>query len=469
MRLVLIESRGTSKFHHNGLAYIAGALKRGNKHTLKIFDLNMIDWAEEKVIEEIVAEEPDLVGFSIKSFGVDNVLNLAKKIKEKIPVKMIAGGPHITLCAKDFFAKEGGSIFDFGFRGEGDISFPIFCDEFGNKEKYKDIKGLVYKDNDGNWQFNGGEFVSDLNTVAFPDFKSFVGEVDFEKQEGYPLLTSRGCPYLCIYCSVSKISGRKWRAREVENILKELKEAIESYNIKSFKIIDDNFTLDMNRAKEFCRKLIDGGYHLKWSCPNGIRADRIDEELAGLMKRAGCERVSLGIESGDEKVFDFINKGEKLGAVEKAVGILKKADIKVDGFFIIGLPFETIKAAKRSARLAEKLGLNSVKWNMLVPYPQTVLWDWVVKNGKVLKSFTQGQHFSREKSIEPTFETFDYPASQRIKAYKIANLSTGAYQYVFKRPKNKFLFYLKYAFYLLRYNPSLLFRKVLKKIKFKKV
>ena len=81
--------------------------------------------------------------------------------------------------------------------------------------------------------------------------------------------------------------------------------------------------------------------------------------------------------------------------------------------------------------MAERLGLNSVKWNMLVPYPQTALWDWVAENGKWLKSFTQGQHFSREKSVEPTFETADYKAKDRIRAYKIANLSTGAYQYVF--------------------------------------
>lgn len=468
MKIVLIESRGTSKFLHNGLAYLAGALRQNNRHTLKIFDLNFLDWSEEKMIKAIKEEKPDLIGFSIKSFSVNNVLNLARIIKEKTAAKMIAGGPHITLCANEFFAKDNNDIFDFGFQGEGDISFSVFCDKLGDEEKYKDIAGLVYKDKTGVWQFNKSEFVSDLDSIANPSFKYFVDEIDFEKQEGYPLLTSRGCPYLCIYCSVSKISGRKWRARSVENILSELEEAIKVYNIKSFKIIDDNFTLDMDRAKDFCRKLIKGGYDFKWSCPNGIRADRIDDELAGLMRQSGCERVSLGIESGDEKVFNFINKGEKLDAVEKAVKILKKAGIKVDGFFIIGLPFETVRSAKKSARLAEKLGLNSVKWNMLVPYPQTSLWDWVTENGKWLKSFTQGQHFSREKSIEPTFETGGYTAKQRVKAYKVANLSTGAYQYVFKRPKNKFLFYLKYSVYIVRYNPALFFRKVFKKLGLRK-
>src|SRR3989344_8026073 len=100
MKIILIESKGTSKLLHNGLAYLAGSIKLNGKHQVKIFDLNLLDWTEEKMIEAIEEEKPDLIGFSIKSFSVNNVLNLARKIKEKTAAKMIAGGPHITLCAK---------------------------------------------------------------------------------------------------------------------------------------------------------------------------------------------------------------------------------------------------------------------------------------------------------------------------------------------------------------------------------
>lgn len=461
MKVFFIEAKGTSKYLHNGLAYLASALK--DLHSVKIFDLNILDWSEEKLIEAVREQKPDLVGFSMKSFNLKKVLDLAKKIKEVAAAKLIVGGPHITVAGKNFFEKDNDRVFDFGYQGEGDVWFARFCENFSKPEEYKNIPGLIYSDN-GAWQFNPNKFIQNLDDISYPDFSCFEGGVDFESQGGYPLLTSRGCPYQCIYCSVSKVSGRIWRFRSPENIIDELKRAAVKYGISKFKIIDDNFTLDMGRAKEFCRMLIKEKMDLIWSCPNGLRADRLDDELVSLMKMAGCDEVSLGIESGDEKVFDFINKGEKLSAIENAVKILKRHKLKVDAFFIIGLPFENIKSIKKSLKLISKFGIDNVKWNMLVPYPQTVLWDWVMKNGKVLKNFTQGQHFSREKSIEPTFETSDYSAKQRIKAYKIANLSTGAYQYVFKRPKNKFLFYLKYAFYLLRYNPYLLLNKILKKL-----
>lgn len=460
MKIFLIEIKGTSNYAHNGLAYLAGNLS--SSHKLKIFDFNVSDLEEEELLHEIKKENPDFIGFSIKSFNLKNTLEFAKKIKQISHAKLICGGPHITLCAKDFFARDNKDIFDFGFQGEAELSFSKFCDYFGIDENYKDVEGLIYKNRE-DWTFNSKLVLDNLDLLKIPDFGCFYKKIDFEKQDGYPLLTSRGCPYQCVYCSVSKVSGAKWRARTPENIVSELKEAVLRFNIKSFKVVDDNFTLDMNRAKKFCRLLIGEKLNLRWSCPNGVRADRIDEELADLMKESGCHAVSLGIESGDEKVFDFINKGEKLQDIKKAVDIFTRAGIEVSGFFIIGLPFETKKSIKKSLKFIESLGIKHIKWNMLVPYPETFLWDWVLKNGKFLKDFTYGQHFSKKFNVSPVFETPDYSMKQRIKSYKIANLSTGAYFYVFKIPKNKFLFYLKYSGYLLWYNPKLLFRKIIKK------
>ena len=461
MKIVFVEAKGTSESPHNGLAYLAGNI--GDRHEVKIFDLNILDIAEEELLQKMQKEKPDLVGFSMKSFNLKNVLALAKKVKSATGAKLVVGGPHITLCAEEFFNKDNGGVFDFGFRGEADISFAKFCEVFEKKEEYQSIPGLIYKDGEKTI-FNEKDFVHELDSIKSPDFNCLENEIDFDKYGGYPLLTSRGCPYQCIYCSVSKVSGKKWRFRSTQNAINELKEAVRKYNIKSFQLVDDNFTLDMVRAKEFCRALLEADMDLKWTCPNGLRADRLDDELVGLMKKSGCEAVSMGIESGDEKVFNFINKGEKLEDIAKAVKILKKHGIEVSGFFIIGLPLETPRSIKRSLKFIDALGLDGVKWSMLVPYPQTFLWDWVVKNGRFLKNFTDGQHFSKQKGVEPTFETENYSARQRIVSYKIANLSTGAYYYVFQRPKNKILFYSKYAVYLLRYNPSLLLRKIAKKI-----
>lgn len=461
MKVVLIEAKGTSKYPHNGFAYLAGSII--NKHEVKIFDLNILDINEEELLRRLKVEKPDLIGFSMKSFNLKNVLLLAKKVKSITGSVLVVGGPHVTLCAKEFFDKDNDDTFDFGFQGEADTSFAKFCDVFGRQEEYSKISGLIYKDNEKTI-FNNNDFINDLDKINLPDFTCFENNIDFEKYGGYPLLTSRGCPYQCIYCSVPKISGSKWRFRSPENVLKELKQVIQKYHIKSFQIIDDSFTLNISRAKDFCRLLIEQNLNLRWCCPNGLRADCLDEELVKLMKKSGCESVSLGIESGDEKVFNFINKGEKLDNIANAVKILKKHGLSVSGFFIIGLPFESVKSVKRSLKFINKLNLDGVKWNMLVPYPETFLWNWVLKNGRFLENFTDGQHFSKEKGIQPVFETDDYSARQRVISYKIANLSTGSYYYVFQRPKNKILFFLKYALYLLRYNPALLFEKMAGKI-----
>ncbi|MEK7154226.1 MAG: radical SAM protein [Patescibacteria group bacterium] len=460
MKVIFVETRGTSKYPHNGLAYLAGNIGVG--HDVRIFDLNILDIGEEELISGLQKEKPDLVGFSMKSFNLKSTLALAKKIKFAIGGPFIIGGPHITLCAREFFEKDNNGIFDFGFQGEADVSFSRFCDIFGQQKEYRKIPGLIYK-NDEKTIFNDYNPVDDLDSFDFPDFSRFCGGLDFDSRGGYPLLTSRGCPYLCIYCSVSKVSGSKWRFRTPENVLNELKHAVSKYGIRSFQIIDDNFTLDTGRAKKICRMIIEQNLNLRWSCPNGLRADRLDEELVNLMKRSGCESVSLGIESGDEKVFNFINKGEQLDDITGAVKMLKKYGINVCGFFIIGLPLETKKSVKKTLDFISKLGLNGVKWNMLVPYPKTFLWDWVLKNGRFLKNFTDGQHFSKQMVVQPVFETNNYPAHQRVISYKIANLSTGSYFYVFHRPKNKILFYLKYTVFLLRYNPTLFFKKIAKK------
>lgn len=142
----------------------------------------------------------------------------------------------------------------------------------------------------------GLELLKNLDDLPPPNFDYFdtvKGKID-----QYPLITSRGCPYSCSYCCVPKIVGKKWRVRSPKKIIEELKHAKLKYGSKRFAILDDNFTLDIKRAKEFCKHLIDEKLDMGWECQSGIRCDRVDEELFKMMKKAGCDAVTLGIESG---------------------------------------------------------------------------------------------------------------------------------------------------------------------------
>ena len=460
MKILLIEPRGVSQYLHSGLAYLASALANDNQ--VKVFDLNFLNLSEAELNEKIIEENPDLVGISIKSANAKKALALAELVRSVSKSILVCGGPHITLCGLNFFNQEAHGLFDFGFSGETEISFPSFCQAINQKTNYEAIAGLIFL-KDGSWQQNQPGFVNDLNTLSFPDFSVFAG-VNLSNLS-YPLLTSRGCPYSCIYCSVNKVSGRKWRFRSPQNIVDELKAAKEKYRFNDFKIMDDNFTLDQQRAIDFCQILEKENLGLRWGCPNGIRADKLDAPTIAAMKRAGCESVSLGIESGDPTVFARIKKGEVLEDIKKAAELLKAGGIKVNGFFIVGLPGDSIGATRKSVEFINQLKLNGTKWNFLIPYPQTELWDWVSQNGKFLADFTEGKHFSRNnENIIPVFETNDFSARQRIRAYKIANLATGNYSYVFKKPKNRLYFYFKLFFYFLYYTPETLVKKIRKRL-----
>ncbi len=224
-------------------------------------------------------------------------------------------------------------------------------------------------------------------------------------------------------CNVPTVIGRKFRTRSGKNILEELRYAQERYRSTEFKVLDDNFTLLMDRAKDICRLLIDEKLYMKWTCPNGIRADRLDEDLCHLMHEAGCYSMSIGVESGDPEVFEKINKGEKLGDVERGIRIAQAAGIQVHGFFIIGLVGSTVETDKRSIEFAKRMGI-SASWGVLVPYPGTPVWGQVLAdpNVRMLRDWKEGFHIGARPKV--VFDTPEYPAEERVRMYYLANMST---------------------------------------------
>jgi radical SAM superfamily enzyme YgiQ (UPF0313 family) len=170
----------------------------------------------------------------------------------------------------------------------------------------------------------------------------------------YPILTSVGCPFQCVYCAAR---NRKWRARSAKNCYEELKQAKEKFGIKKFEIVDDVFNLNKQRVLDFCKFV--KKLNLKWSCVNGLRADLFDEEMAEAMSDSGCNIVGFGIESRDKDVLRGIQKGESIEQVEKAVDISKKYFKIVNGFFIIGLPGSTYEKDLQSLKWARSKRINA--------------------------------------------------------------------------------------------------------------
>jgi len=426
MRILFVDPPGKNKGLNTGLGYLSAVLKES--HEVSILDLNNIeigvcgepnpympiDELEKRVTHAVEAFEPDVFGVSVKTFTAEISKHIFKFISsQQSEILTVAGGPHITLDGLKFVQE---TRIDFGIQGEGEYAFSELCTALEKNEVVRNIEGVFYWKNGQLVHNPRGSKIKDLDAIPFPcydHFSSIMTNGGYLKE--YPILTSRGCPYNCSYCSMPKIMGGKWRSHSPERVIKELEHAKNKYHSTSFTVVDDNFTLNLKRVEDICDQLISKKFNLPWNSQNGIRADRISEYMAKKMKRAGCHYVWIGIESTDEKVFNAINKGEKLEDIKTGIKHLKDAGIRVGGFFIIGLPYSTKESDLKSVDFVKELGIDGW-WFNFVPYPHTQAWNWVQTHGKIIRSSEGALQFGTN-SIEPVFETEEYPEESRIDAY----------------------------------------------------
>jgi radical SAM superfamily enzyme YgiQ (UPF0313 family) len=430
-KIVLIDPRGWQgavnnnlPFANVGIAFLIPHLLK-NGHEVSVIDLNNELMTDGEVLSLIKKIKPDIISFSVKTATIRDARELANQIKALFPqMPIILGGPHTTLCWQDLIKEP---PFDIIFVGEGEQILPIICESIDAKRSVDIVPGVVTKANYKE-SFNVIQFLNpDLDSLLYPCYDFFPENVKNALKTHYPLLTTRGCIYKCTYCSVSEISGNKLRKRSPENIIEELKYAKKKYGIKSFEIIDDLFNLDIERCKKICRAILNEHLELSWACPNGLRADRVDKELADLMVNSGCTSVMVGIESADPVVLNTIRKGETIEDIERGIRIFQNAGLNVGGYFIIGLPGDSIKSQKLSVNFVKKLGINA-HFNMLVPYPGTKLWDWAQKNAHFLHKIEEGLHFAdTSKMVDPIFETDDFSASERKYSYEMVHTQIGNY------------------------------------------
>lgn len=435
-RIILIDPRGWQGAANGyrpspniGIAYLIPNLLRDGSEILFI-DLNNVSMTDEEVLSTTNEYHPDIVCISAKTATMKDARSLAQKIKKLLPnVPLIIGGPHTTISWRNLVAEP---WFDVIFVGEGEQILPILIQRLLSGESYDGLAGIVTKNNyTPDLRLNHPLITStDLNIIPFPEYDLFPENVIESLRTAYPLVTSRGCVYNCTYCSVPEISGHNFRKRSTRGIIEELKCAREKYDIAAFEIIDDVFNLELEHCKKICRAFIDSKLGLSWSCPNGLRADRIDEELAQLMFASGCRSVMIGIESADPKILAAVKKGETIEDIERCIRVFKNAGIAVGGYFIIGLPGDSFELEKRSVNFAKRMGINA-HFNMLVPYPGTELWKWAETSCDFLSDIEGGLHFADlSQKVNPVIQTADFSALERKKAYEMVHTRAGRFDMV---------------------------------------
>lgn len=392
-----------------GIAYIAEALKKTNV-TTEVFDMNL-GYNFKDLTSRIKKFKPDIVGLTIMTFGHKDVYTLIGKIKKINPkLKIVVGGPHIS-ALKEKIMLDCPEV-DFGIILEGDISTVQLC----MGEAFANIQGLMYRDT-GKIITNKFQcFIDDLDKLSFPKYESFELHKYPTKQLG--IVTSRGCPYDCIYCSVVASIGKKFRIRSAESVVEEI-EYWYNRGYRELYILDDNFTLIRSRVEEICSLLSKknfSGIHLK--CPNGIRADKVDRELLKKMKSVGFDMIAFGVEAASDNILKNIKKGERIATIEKSIKEACELGFDVDLFFLIGSPEETIKDVDLSFSLAKRYPIRRAIFYNLIPMPATELLDWLNEKNYLIHPLDSVLNNASYYVNEPCFFTPELSIEQRRNALK---------------------------------------------------
>jgi anaerobic magnesium-protoporphyrin IX monomethyl ester cyclase len=314
----------------------------------------------EKEKNAILKLKPDIVAFSLNSFMAYSLIELARSIKES-GIKTIAGGPHCT--AEPVLTIET-NAFNGVIAGEADNVF------------IEAIEGILSNKNDLPWLFTPTNktadyvFAEDIDHLPFPAKKLFYNINRFEASD-YKIITSRGCPYNCIFCSHSNPAMKsRYRRRSIDNIIEELALAKQEYNIRSVYFLDDVFTINEEWIKNFMkvyRQKINLPFHAI-SHPNNI-----NEEIINYLKDGGCTAIRLGVQTTTERIKKSLGRTEDNQKVTDAICHFKKSGIKVEIDHIVNLPGETLEDARESIRFYNNTRPTSIKIYWLLPLPGT-LW-----------------------------------------------------------------------------------------------
>lgn len=380
------------------LAYISGAPDRNDQFVSLLpvglcsilaclreagFDAllaNFSGWTEAAVRKQLTALKPDIAGISQWTHNRRASLDLARLIRRELPEStVIMGGGHATFRYQELLVQ--GSPLDMVVLGEGEATLLEIARLATTGRSWKNVMGIAYR--------HGAEILvnaprpplADLDRLPFGSryLEHTVG-VDCELQSEF-VITARGCPSACYFCSSPGFWNRKVRFRSPENIYNEIKYIKDKYGLIYYSLRDDTFTADRGRTIEFCRLLIEQKAYILWNCQSRVSA--IDEELLTWMKRAGCECVQLGVESGSPRILSLLGKSLSPRQVEHAAAQIKKPGINLSVYLISDVPGETEDDIKQTMDLVRRIRPDDGYVSPLVYYPGTRLFEDAVAAGRV--------------------------------------------------------------------------------------
>jgi len=362
-----------------GMLYVAGYLKEKGGYSPEIVDSladGLTDFELRKIIED---KKPDIVGFSVLTFNLLDCLDVARMIREVSPeTKICFGGFHPTIYPQETLKF---SEVDFIVIGEGEITFNELVKvlDKNNNDNINDklalIDGLGWKNREfGLSTINKPrKAVANLDQIPMPahdliDLEKYTVVLANDAKVA-SIQTSRGCPSKCTFCDIRLT---RYRYRSAEDVLKEV-QYLKSRGISEFFIIDDTFTINRKRVFKLCNLFIDEKINIKFKISS--RIDRVDQEMLDILKKAGCYRIHYGIESGSQRLLDYLEKEITIEQIRKSIYQTKSAGIEIFAYMMIGIPTETKQDIDESMKLVLELKPDHVNYSICTPFPKTALYE----------------------------------------------------------------------------------------------
>lgn len=421
-----------------GITYVAAMLEQA-KYKVAIIDMFAEGYDKANLKKVLQDKELKIVGISSVSATFKISLEILKLAKELRPdIKTIIGGPHVTILTEETMQHK---FIDFGVLGEGDLTSVELVDYLIKaKNKLEKIKGICFRKSGKLVITEKRPFIQNLDSLPFPAYHL----LPIEKYRSYgvydsgrrtsSMITSRGCPFKCIYCCSSKLFGGKWRSMSSKKAIENIRRLHDEFGVQHIYFQDDEFTVNHQRVIEICDWLIKKRLNLTWECLT--RVSHVDDELLSKMSKAGCKSILYGIETGYEEGLKKIKKGITLDQARKAVKLTKKYGMLAKASFILGFPWESKIEMNQTIDFAIDLNADYAFFTILCPFPTTEVYEEIKKEELLIPNFSIDM-YSAMPAADSLIRT------KHLSSEEVVKMMGHAYRKLYFRPKYIFQRLLK--------------------------
>jgi len=403
-----------------GLLYAAAGV-RG--HDLSVLDAQDMDYVELR--SRLAAAAPAVVGITTMTFTLVDVAETVRAAREVCPgCRVVLGGIHTHLYPRESLDLPG---VDYLLVGEGERSFPLLLDAIALGREPREIPGVAYR-KDGEIRFTPPALIDDLDSLPFPARELLpVGRYSSVVARRNPvsiMVTSRGCPFQCIFCNRPHL-GKRWRARSSENVVAELREC-KALGIGEVLFYDDTFNIDRKRVVAICNAILKEKLDIAWDIR--ARVDLVDEEMLRTLREAGCQRIHFGVEASSDESLRTLRKGYTIEQVKIAFELSRRVGIETLAYFMIGIPGEGRREAERTIEFAARLGADYAHITILTPFPGTELYRMALERGLYREDYWL--EFARRPSPDFRPRYWD----EQLSGEELEELVREAYRRFYLRP-----------------------------------